>query len=326
MHEYREDIPYEIVSPRSTSEQREGYWEVGSSLQETDDLSTSDYANEAARGYIAGDMAANDLQDDLLRHYESLTARDAGRQREADVVAARIAGLLELASFSCRPSTLIGIHAALFHGVLQPKWVGRIRTEEISKAEPILGGRSVEHSPVALIAAALDYDFERENGRPYEYPVDADQLDRFTRFIAGIWQIHPFREGNTRTIATFSLLYLRKLGIEIDNGPFRRNSTLYRDMLARASFSSIELGVREDYGPLMEFYENVAMGAGHDLDRLDLNIHGIRSKSSDEVGYREPIPFDPGAGMDSVPAPDDQESLSMISGRLTERRESDDEG
>lgn len=45
-------------------------------------------------------------------------------------------------------------------------------------------------------------------------------VERFTSFISGIWQIHPFREGNTRTVAVFAIKYLRSKGFDVTNDLF----------------------------------------------------------------------------------------------------------
>lgn len=283
MAEYREDISYEVISEvETTAAQREGYWETGASLQATDGLEVSDFARACAKGYVSGNMASEELVAAIERHYGETGA--GGRQREADVVAARIAGLLETQTFSLRPATLFAIHSRLFKGVFRDEWVGRPRTENISKREPVLGGRSVQYMDHSMIADALAYDFTQEAARPYTPPINEVQIARFARFVAGVWQIHPFREGNTRAIAAFSQLYLRSLGIEVDNEPFKENSELFRDALARASFSSIELGIVEDHSFIRAFYENVALGKGNDLVSMNLNIHGIRVDN--EVDYR----------------------------------------
>ena len=43
-------------------------------------------------------------------------------------------------------------------------------------------------------------------------------------FISGIWQIHAFGEGNTRTTAVFAIKYLRSFGFDIDNDLFEKHS------------------------------------------------------------------------------------------------------
>ena len=41
--------------------------------------------------------------------------------------------------------------------------------------------------------------------------------DHIARFTSGIWQIHPFSEGNTRSTAVFIIKYLNSLGYRVNN-------------------------------------------------------------------------------------------------------------
>ena len=282
---YREDVPYEIVGDRSTTPgERRSYWLTGSALQATDGLATSRYAHGRAEEYIAGRMTSDELVNDIRGHYRS-SGEERSPDAEADIVAARTAGVLEKTAFALRPAQLAAIHRALFDGVLPEEWVGKLRSVNLSKPEPVLGGRSVEYADFSMVAATLDYDFGIEASRAYTPPLDEEQISRFAGFISNVWQAHPFREGNTRTVAVFSQLYLRHLGNDVTNDPFIENSVLYRDALVRASFSSIELGVEEDRSFIERFYENVALGAHHVLNPDDLNVHGIRIDA--DLGYRD---------------------------------------
>ncbi len=46
--------------------------------------------------------------------------------------------------------------------------------------------------------------------------------------------LHPFREGNTRTVAVFAIKYFRSLGYKVMGDAFERNSLYFRDALVRA--------------------------------------------------------------------------------------------
>ena len=46
---------------------------------------------------------------------------------------------------------------------------------------------------------------------------DDEKIEHIAKFISGIWQIHAFREENTRTTAIFTIQYLRSLGYEVNN-------------------------------------------------------------------------------------------------------------
>lgn len=269
---YREDIPYRAIESSTTPEQRSSYWQTGAALQATDGLEVTDYAASEAGHYIRGEYTALDLEESLADYHNSANSDE--RDAEADIVAARITGLLESSSFVLGPAQLMAIHRVLFDGVLPAAWVGRPRTENIEKAEPILGGRSVVYADFRMIRDTLDYDFEEERSKPYRAPLDATQIDRFARFVGNVWQTHAFREGNTRTIAVFSQLYLRSMGVEVNNDPFIQNSVMFRDCLVRASYSSIRDGVAEDRSWLRKFYENVVLGTSHKITFEDLDISG----------------------------------------------------
>ncbi len=42
-------------------------------------------------------------------------------------------------------------------------------------------------------------------------------MSHIAKFVSGLWQIHPFGEGNTRTTAVFAILYLRSMGFDVTN-------------------------------------------------------------------------------------------------------------
>ena len=48
--------------------------------------------------------------------------------------------------------------------------------------------------------------------------------EHIVRFVSGLWQIRAFREGNTCTTAVFRILYLRSIGLKVDNSLFARHS------------------------------------------------------------------------------------------------------
>lgn len=280
---YDEERPYEVVRPASDSSTRQGYWDMGAGLQAVDGLRPSPYAESQASRYVAGDLSAAELSREIERHYDDSSE---GQEREADTVAARITALLDSSPqtrFDLSGRQLCIIHGTLFRGVLPKPWVGTYRTQDITKAEPILGGRSVMYSPAVEIAMAVDYDMQQERSHPAYDVRTREGLAHFASFVAGIWQIHPFREGNTRTTAVFSQLYLRKLGVQTDNEPFRENSLYYRDALVRASVTAPDESA-PDLSFIKAFYDAVINGRPFD-SHVDMNVHGIRQ--DDDLPYRQ---------------------------------------
>ena len=273
---YGEDIKYEEIAPKD-ARYRELVWQAASAIQGADGLVVSDYANTAARKYVEGEVSAHNLARDMEGKY---TEEAHSRQAEADIVATRINELLDAAPaarFELNPKTLLLIHATLFRGQLEhAEWEGRWREQSITKAEPVLGGRSVAYSVPGMILPTLEYDFNEERGYRYSSTWGEGQINHFADFISGIWQVHPFREGNTRTCATFSQLYLSTLGIPPDNEVYRINGQWYRDALVRASYMSTKDGISQDKRYIRAFYKDVVCGTDSGLGAMDMNVHGIR--------------------------------------------------
>jgi fido (protein-threonine AMPylation protein) len=51
-----------------------------------------------------------------------------------------------------------------------------------------------------------------------------EMVKHISRFIANVWQIHPFGEENTRTTAVFAIQFLKNLGFEVTNEISAENS------------------------------------------------------------------------------------------------------
>lgn len=283
--DYGEETPYEVVNDRSRTEsEREATWETAASLQAVDGLRPSDNAYAAAEGYITGELTSSELERVIESAY-SEGDPDPG-EKEADIVSARIVGLLETSPFTFKPRQLASIHRTLFTGVLEPSWVGVFRSVDLSKPEPVLGGRTVQYCHWRDVAPSLEYDFGREATRNRGTLGDFAEIGRLSRFIANVWQCHPFREGNTRTTAVFTELYLRSLGAEVDNEVFRGNGVLFRDALVRANFSSIAEGIPEEPAFLAAFLDSVVNSTPFPFKHSELNLHGIREPGA-EIAYRE---------------------------------------
>ena len=81
------------------------------------------------------------------------------------------------------------------------------------------------------------------------------------KFVSGIWQIHPFGEGNTRTVTVFMIKYLRSLGFEVDNSPFKEHARYFRDALVLDNAKLLKKN--PEY--LDRFFENLLLGGQHEL-------------------------------------------------------------
>jgi len=95
---------------------------------------------------------------------------------------------------------------------------------------------------------------------------------KISKFIADFWQIHPFGEGNTRTVAVFAIKYLRTLGFEITNEPFESHSWYFRNALIRANYQDLSKKIYSTTKYLEMFFENALLGAKNELKNRKLSI------------------------------------------------------
>ena len=258
---------YDVYEPKCDSDKRREYVEVGKGLQKVDSLNTSARFEEISSKYIEGKYSSQDFVLDIEN--ENFKNENL-EEKEADIVAARITAILDNPSFSFSPVMLQKIHENLFRGVLPAQWVGQYRTVEIAKDEPILNGESVLYARADIINEQLKYDFDEEKYTKYELPFDKKSIERIARFTSNIWQTHPFREGNTRTVAVFLELYLSFLGLKVNNESFKANSKFFRDALVRSNYSDISKDIQADFKFLNMFFENLLQGGCHVLSDCDL--------------------------------------------------------
>lgn len=86
------------------------------------------------------------------------------------------------------------------------------------------------------------------------------------------WQIHPFREGNTRTTAVFAIKYLRSKGFQADNELFKDNAEYFRNALVRANYENVSTGVPRTMEYLYRFFGNLLLDEHNTLSAGDTHI------------------------------------------------------
>ena len=102
---------------------------------------------------------------------------------------------------------------------------------------------------------------------------DRDIVFRLTRIISAIWQTHPFREGNTRTVIVFAVLLAKHLGFEVNHELFKLHSSYVRNALVWAS-----QGIYSEY----KYIERIFFDAILDEDSDDENVVSGNSESKYE--------------------------------------------
>lgn len=263
----------EYIRQSEPHKREKGYaWQTAIGLQAVDGLKTSDYLRETARQHIEGDITIEEVKQLVNSYYESKTSRKdvEDRTEEADKVSARITELLSEQSFSFSPLEYISIHRRLFEGIYDH--AGKIRDYNITKKEWVLNGETVLYAGADSIRETMDYDFAREKEYDYKHHDIEEAVRHITQFVSGLWQIHPFGEGNTRTTAVFTIKYLRTFGFDISNETFANYSWYFRNALVRANYNNLPKGVFATRQYLEAFFRNLILGEKNELKNRYLHI------------------------------------------------------
>ncbi len=247
-------------------------WKTAIGLQAVDGLQPSAYLIDVAKRNIEGEISLDETRKLIDSYYQSKTVRTPKDEdeEEADKVSANIAKILASKTFAFNTNGYVSLHRRIFEGVF--KHAGEIRQYDISKKEWVLEGDSVNYLNWEDLRRALDWDIEQEKNFSYKGLTDDEKIEHIAKFISGIWQIHAFREGNTRTTAIFTIQYLRSLGYEVNNEMFAKHSWYFRNALVRANYRNIQKGI--DYSPiyLVRFFRNLLLKDGWVLKNRYLHI------------------------------------------------------
>ncbi|SEN31422.1 Fido, protein-threonine AMPylation domain-containing protein [Prevotella sp. ne3005] len=240
-------------------------WRVAIGLQAVDGLKTSEYLQETARKNIEGEITIDEARERVKQYYIKKTAHGNGDEdkEEADLVSGNISKLLQTDAFTYSVAGLSAIHKAIFEGVF--KHAGRFRDYDISKKEWVLRGDSVLYGRWQDLRMAIEYDLEQERQFDYTSLNKEQMVEHLAKFVAGLWQIHPFGEGNTRTTAVFTIKYLRSQGFDVNNDLFERHSWYFRNALVRANYRNLNKNINYEPLFLVRFFRNLLLGENNTL-------------------------------------------------------------
>lgn len=254
-------------------------WRVAIGLQAVDGLKTSEYLQQTARRNVEGEITIDEARELVKEYYIKKIAHDNddADKEEADRVSSNISKLLQTDAFTYSAAGLAAIHRAIFEGVFQH--AGRFRDYDISKKEWVLRGDSVQYGRWQDLRMTIEYDLDQERQFDYTGLTKEKTVEHLAKFVAGLWQIHPFGEGNTRTTAIFTIKYLHYLGFRVNNDLFERHSWYFRNALVRANYRNVAKGI--EYAPiyLERFFRNLLLGEKWDLRNRYLHINPTKEWS-----------------------------------------------
>ena len=274
----------EYLKESEPDKAHKGYvWSTAIGLQAVDGLKPSKYLIDTAVRNIEGKITIKEAQSLIDSYYRERPAHisDDERSEEADKVSSRIAEILSETAFSFSPNEYISIHRRLFRGIY--KHAGRIRDYNITKKEWVLDGASVMYGSASELRATLEYDFSQEQDFSYRGLSMDGIIHHLAVFVSGLWQIHIFGEGNTRTTAVFFIKYLRTLGFSATNDIFAENAWYFRNALVRANYTNLQNGIHATTEYLELFLRNLLLSEKNELRNRNLHIGGLMNDKKVDI-------------------------------------------
>ncbi len=131
------------------------------------------------------------------------------------------------------PAGLCAIHQYLFGDIYD--WAGQYRLINIAKRERLLAGRSVWYSNDDDIPRDLDVAFAELYKRQWRKLSRTEFVRELVRCFPRIWQVHPFREGNTRTVVMMMTFFVEHHGYHMDQELMAASAGYVRDSFVMAS-------------------------------------------------------------------------------------------
>lgn len=209
------------------------------------------------------------LYDDveILINLANIKDHDLLRRAEADITNLSMLAVYNQSYKVFDTKTLQDIHTNMFGQIYD--WAGEFRTIQIAKYEDVLGGDTVRYTFPKQIKKELDAVMKEVKKLKRTDSNDKDIAFRLERIIATIWQIHPFREGNTRTCIVFAVLLAKHLGFEVNHELFKTHSAYVRNALVWAS-----QGIYSKHEYLERIFADAILGDSLNEDDVSTSVAG----------------------------------------------------
>ena len=268
VNEYEEEY-------KSSNYLKQLQWDMAIGLQKVDNLKPSKYLEKLSKQNIEGNLTIEKVEKELREYYiEKENKNEINyNELECDFVSIRIVELLDENKFELSVDYLKYIHKFLFQDVYE--FAGEFRKINFSKHEKILNNDSVAYGDCNTLTKSLEYDISLEKEKNYKEMSIVEAINNITKFSSSIWQVHPFREGNTRTTALFIEKYLISLGYNVNNNLFKDKSVYFRNALVRSNYFNNYLKIEKDSSYLSKFYENLLLDKNNNLHSKDLIVEEL---------------------------------------------------
>lgn len=170
---------------------------------------------------------------DVMKNKLGIKDVEKLRDAEGDIVPIKLMDVDELCKGKFDFNLLKSINGHLFGDIYD--WAGKVRTINIEKPEDVLSGKSVSYCDYSLIEKEAKNVIREINEVEWNKLNKNEIAENLSKLTSRLWQIHPFREGNTRTTISFMKNFAESKGISIDIELLKNNIRYVRTSLVMAS-------------------------------------------------------------------------------------------
>ena len=216
---------------------------------------------------------------DVLINKDNIKDQKALYQLEQDIVPLRMVKLRKEGLEITSVFDIQKIHEYLFSPLFT--WAGEFRTITMYKKEPILNGYSVDYTPYDYIAKEMN-DLEKKFKQiEWKLLSTKEKINNICSVVQELWQIHCFREGNTRTTAIFLYFLIKTVGLHINIDFLGKNAAYFRNALVLASLYSASkpeylLGIVKDCTTVKDLSLNKYKTIdGYEVDKYSYTNHTV---------------------------------------------------
>jgi cell filamentation protein len=190
---------------------------------------------------------------DIMRNLLGIRDAEELERAEADITYFTLADVDgSVAALPFDLTRLLAIHKHIFKDIFD--WAGMLRNVQITKGERVLGGDTVRYSYPNKIEGDANAVLKKLNTANWATLDVHETAVTFAKLIAALWQVHPFREGNTRTTVTFAAQFAEARGFRMDKTLLKDSAAYVRDALVKASD-----GQYSEYDYLVKIFEDAIL-------------------------------------------------------------------
>lgn len=187
---------------------------------------------------------------DVLKNLLTIKEEEQLEQAESDIAYLKLLDVdIKVKTEKFDYQHLKSIHQYIFEDIYS--WAGKERIISIVKGERVLGGDTVRYSYPDNIEKDAKIIINQLNNITWKELGIEETAEKFAKLIAALWQVHPFREGNTRTVIVFALQYSEYFGFKMNRQLFQEHFGYLRDAFVKASD-----GEYSDYHYLINFFKD----------------------------------------------------------------------